>query len=356
MPKPSTKASRPAEKSESVDMMDRFGAAEPSADEPAKKADARPRAESKSMKRPAFDADDEFGIGIATPRQQHHRPYRRRAPSRLAKISAAQDVSAGEKRAMERARETWQREPENRTKRMAYIRALLAADDLAAARQEVKAWLELNAMDAEALVLQGQVRLLEGDPESALTWLESGADAQPRGTWVHDRLATAYEASGRDALACYQRALLGDVSGKKPQDALACPIASDLVSFGLSADRLGSTRTAEKLRTSGDIKLTWTGDQDVTLVVMEPSGRALSWLSQRRNLGVSGVGFEQQTLVLPRASENATYSVRVIPHRGHATGKLLVESVSARKEIQVRATSNRSEVAEVRIEWGWTAR
>jgi hypothetical protein len=283
----------------------------------------------------------------------------RRAPKmvRTANISAPQRPTASEDRSAANKRSAWENEPENRTKRMQYIRSLIAANQFSGAKLEVEKWLTLNAMDAEAAVQMAQVESMDGRFDEALTWLESGADAQPRGVWVHQRLADAYAASGRDALACAQTSLLGDIGiqtrTQRKTDILECPMTSDLSLFGLARDRLTGGEVPTNKTGSGDVHVTWTGDPDAHIEVIEPDGRVLSWLSQRRNLKVSGVGTQKSELLLPRVRSRQVYGIWMVSDKVGGAGTLTVKSGATTRVFQVQMRSNRTEVAEVSVSESW---
>ncbi len=284
------------------------------------------------------------GFGRAMPRSR--RPMIRRAS-----ITQGHPPTNSEEKVVQSRRSSWEAEPENRTKRMRYIRALVAANQFIGARAETDKWLELNLMDAEAVVQMAQLQFADGQINEALTWLESGADAQPRGTWVHRRLSDAYVASGRDALACAEAVLLGDIGNQTrtqiKKNILECPMTSDLSLFGLAPDRLVAPAPPTNQTGSGDIKLTWTGDPDAHIALLGADGRLLSWISQRRNIKVSGVGTAKSELLLPRASNREVYGVWIISDKGAANGKLTVRAGRSKTDYDVRANTSRTEVAEV---------
>ncbi|MEZ4462755.1 MAG: VIT domain-containing protein [bacterium] len=313
-----------------------------------------PKAEASAEKKRAAPSQTKSGAGanlLEVPEGmiESRRLSRRRAIPRRVRSSNVTGDLAAQSSLVEnrRKRETaWQREPENRTLRMRYIRALVAAQDVDQARSATDDWLGLNPMDAEALVQMAQIELMHAKPENALEWLESGADAQPRGVWVHERLALAYEALGDDAQACSQRVLLGDLGKGRVTDVLACPLATDLGLFGLASDRLTKGEPAKKRVSSGDIKLTWKGDPGVTLVLVEPDGRALSWLSQRRSVQVSNVGTGADELGLPSAQNYGTYGVYVVSPK-RAYGRLSVTTLGKTASFDVTTADRATKVANV---------
>lgn len=376
--KPSRVMNRPMAKeadSPTIDMFDDSragGKAGPSPSAPADSKDAsRPlgqaKAEKKAERADSVDMDESinmFGSGASVTKGEAGLAKRRSSRGRgrpvmvrKANISEPQQPTASENRNAANKRSAWENEPENRTKRMQYIRALIAANQFSGAKVEVEKWLTLNAMDAEAAVQMAQVESLDGRLDDALTWLESGADAQPRGVWVHQRLADAYAASGRDALACAQTSLLGDIGiqtrTQRKTDILECPMTSDLSLFALARDRLTGGEVPTNKIGSGDIKVTWTGDPGVHIEVIEPDGRVLSWLSQRRNLKVSGVGTPKSELLVPRVRSRQVYGIWVVSDKLGSAGTLTVKSGSTTRVFQVQMRANRKEVAEVSVSESW---
>ena len=334
---------------------------------PLGKATSKPRAAKEEARPMSLGDSDEisfFGSGGGVTKGEKtiskRRPARgRRGPTmvRNASVSEPQRPTDSENRNAANKRSAWENEPENRTKRMQYIRALIAANQFAGAETEVEKWLTLNAMDAEAAVQMAQVKSLDGHLDDALTWLESGADAQPRGVWVHQRLAAAYAASGRDALACAQTSLLGDIGiqtrTQRKTDILECPMTTDLSLFGLARDRLSGGEVPNPRVGSGDIHVSWTGDPDAHIEIIEPDGRVLSWLSQRRNIKVSGVGTQKSELLVPRVRSRQVYGIWIVSDKVGSAGTVTVQSGSTKRVFQVQGRSNRTEVAEVSVSEAW---
>jgi hypothetical protein len=218
-------------------------------------------------------------------------------------------------------------------------------------------------MDPEALVQLAQWHSLRGEVDQAIDQLANGVDAAPRGEWVQERAHRAYRAVGDAARACAHGVALRAVQ-KRPEydqdDVLACEFATDLTAWtqadesadGATAEvdggteptaaerkaqsdaertRLGlgrganpDTSTDEKrpqLRGDLQVQLTCTGNHDLDIVVLEPNGRALSWLSQRRKIKVAHVRARcHESFALPTMKNDGTY--RVVVTRADGSGRV----------------------------------
>lgn len=207
---------------------------------------------------------------------------------------------------------------------MAYIRALLGAgpSELLTADKQINDWLAINGSDPEAVVLRGQLYMLMGQGQLGLRWMSSGADMAARGKWLQTRLQAAYEAIDDGPLACAHQVSLDEINGvKNPLDVLSCqPATGEPELFEGARSRHDVPPSLAKrgaLKGQLSIKLKWSGDQDaVDLVLIEPSGRPLSWMSQRRGLKVSDVrSANQEFLALPTLP-TGQWRVRVVRTQG----------------------------------------
>lgn len=266
---------------------------------------------------PKYDFPDEMA-----PRRRHRRQYcfMQRVPT--LKPDAIDDRAL--ERQIERARARFERTPDNRTARMAYIRALLGAgpSELLTADKQINDWLAINGSDPEAVVLRGQIYMLMGQGQLGLRWMSSGADMAARGKWLQSRLQAAYEAIDDGPLACAHQVSLDEINGvKNPLDVLSCQAATgepELFEGALSHhDVPPSLAKRGALKGQLSVELKWSGDQDaVDLVLIEPSGRPLSWMSQRRGLKVSDVrSANQEFLAIPTLPTGA-WRVRVVRTQG----------------------------------------
>ena len=271
---------------------------------------------------------------------------------------AAAPLTNGERKLIERRAKASQRDPSNRTKKMAHIRALMRGgrDYKDTTRQAIEGWLEMNPMDPEAVVLRGQVALNEGDIPTAMKWLASAPDAAARATWLQTRLHKAYTATGDQALACAHRVSLDDTKLRRPAnspDILSCasPTSDDALFDDVKASTpFAPARPVKALSGRTVITAEWSTPSDIDIIVIEPNGRPLSWMSQRKRIKVAGVrslGYEQ--LAIP-STQSSTYGIKLVRADGESNPvdvKLTVKHGNDRRVINARLTDKIQEVAEL---------
>jgi len=261
--------------------------------------------------------------------------------------TAAKSPTDWERTNIDRKRKRLEREPGNRTRTMQLIRALHRADELAEAKDLIDRWIAKNHMDPEALVQLAQWHSLRGEFDEALLQLANGVDAAPRGEWVQERAHRAYVATGDEARACAHGVALRALQSRpefEEDDILACDLATDLSLWGRDASespprgsatpeaptaaerkeaieaemkKLGMSQRASTpdRSMSGQLQVEadWEGTADLDLIVIEPDGRALSWLSQRRRIDVEDVRAPgTEAFALPSMRTNGTYRIVVV--------------------------------------------
>ena len=268
--------------------------------------------------------------------RSHGRRWRREVVHKL----RAPEVypTTWEQKNAERRREQFLAETDNRSKRMRSIRAHLRAGQPDAALAETRRWLQINPFDPEAVVQEAQILAYNGQAADALQRLESALDAAPRGRWLQERVRLAYQANGNDALAC-AHAVANQALAKKPaKDApknLACPLATDMANWFGAAPLERLSEPAGELKGKLRVAITWEGAGDIDIQLIEPSGRVLSWLSQRQRLHVSGVrGGNAEQLALP-SLRNGTYKVRLVRVSGDASLQVQGTVFLGRKKLQI---------------------
>lgn len=282
-----------------------------------------PSSLSASSSVPRTSIDFFGGGGYVTPRAplpQQRRRLSQRAPSWQLREAAA--TTDAERSTADRAVKALERDETNRTRRMSAIRALIRANDARSMRL-VKAWLDLNPMDPEAVVQHAQLLAFGGDIDAFYDRLISAADAAPRGRWLQERIARAASAQGDEALLCAMNVALESTARKPPtvpSDILACPLATDLRTW--RGERVPRVEPAAQPVANGALQVTLAstgGDWDVML--LEASGRPLWWGSARRDLKFGNVTGGVEWLALPHLGA-APYSIYAIPRTGRAGDRL----------------------------------
>lgn len=351
---------------------------------PAKKKSApRPRPTRSSSD---MALDEAFGgiggVGAVQPRSRRMgRRGRARQRIDLRLEPATLEATAWEKSNVERWKKRLASEPGNRTRTMRLIRAMHRAGQFTEARERIDAWIATNDRDPEALVQLAQWHSLQGDFDAALTQLANGVDVAPRGSWIQERAHRAYDSVGSEALACAHGVALRALQ-KRPEfdedDILACPLATELAPWTeptpTSTDaaarkaeieaemrRLGVANGDAKgevsMRGNLQVEAKWEGSSDVDIIVIEPDGRALSWLSQRRRVDVGNVrGGNVERLALPVTRSRGTYEVMVVRASGNAPvkGSLEVTFKGKKKVFPFRLDAAQKTLRVAEAEWSWS--
>ncbi len=251
-------------------------------------------------------------------RSRRHRRYC--SKTYYFKTEDAQVPSSYYTRRSERARQAHRDDPSNRTKYMDAIRRAmkLEANGQGYAERTITSWLEINDMDPEALVLRGQVALNKGDVTTAKRWLFSAPDAAARAPWLLERVKNASRISGDFHMACAYEQTIADTKTKRDanQDLLECG-ASTLASTlfdGVSDEPVKRTiRHDKNLGFGGRLRIEakWNTDEQIHIVLVEPTGRLLSWMSTRQKLHVYNDEPGWQILSLPELRAGS-YDIRLV--------------------------------------------
>lgn len=232
------------------------------------------------------------------------------------------EPSSSDTRRAERAHQKLQKDLTNRTAYMDTIRRFmkLGPSHQVDAEKVVAQWLEINDMDPEAIVMRGQVALNRGDIEEATRWLFSAPDAAARAPWLLERVKLASHALGDEAMSCAYRWTLEDTSktrdaNKNPLECAPSTPESELFDNAREPSALQhSSLVEEKPRRTGraiDLELTWDDPtQDLHIILVEPSGRLLSFMSQRQRLHVEREPGKMR-LALP-SRRSGDYEVRIL--------------------------------------------
>lgn len=227
------------------------------------------------------------------------------------------------KRRLDSLRRSLDREPENRTYMMRYIRGLVRAHEHEQAKEWTEKWLATNSSDPEALVQKAQLLSHEGRFDEAVMNLASAADSAARGTWIQERIHKAYASIGEAALACQHEMSWAEARNKAFEK--KCELASDTTLFGLSQASLSAETTTVNLkRAQIEIELEWEGPARHHILLVEPDGRTLSAFSQRRGLMVSHERGREK-LVLP-SSYAGQFQVRVVSETGEGRARLSIKA------------------------------
>ncbi len=250
----------------------------------------------------------------------------------------------GAKRRLDSLRRSLDREPENRTYMMRYIRGLVRAHEHEQAKEWTEKWLATNSSDPEALVQKAQLLSHEGRFDEAMMHLASAADSAARGTWIQERIHKAYASIGEAALACQHEASWAEARNKAFDK--KCELASDTTLFGLSQASLSAETTTVNLKGGQiEIELEWQGPARYHILLVEPDGRTLSAFSQRRGLMVSNEKGREK-LVLP-SSYSGQFQVRVVSESDGGSVELSIKAGANKRTYEIEPSRTQGWVAQV---------
>jgi hypothetical protein len=175
---------------------------------------------------------------------------------------------------------------------------------------------------------------------NALISLDNATDAYPRAKWVLKRVQRAYEILGHSSMVCAYRVARQSLEKQKAtlniQD---CPLISDVKTLAIPAQPNTFVSEVEERRQKGELRvdLSWDGQADLDLFVVEPRGRMLWWLSPRRNIrhfGVVGSGPEH--IEMPTLPDGTwrVYALRRAGSTGEVNATVTVNARGTKKTLK----------------------
>lgn len=269
-------------------------------------------------------------------------------------------------------------DPTQRTAHGNLVRAALRAGHVQSL-EFARAWAEVDPDHPAALMSLADAMAADGDP-MALRAYESTLEVQPFAQRQHAELARAYESKGDQRRACSHRRAVVSIA---PQDAdNHVELARCLAREGRAREALAAaddgnrrvTKPSRELlglgselaaraavpasfdlhpRAELDVDLTWSGEGDLELAVVDTKGRRLSGLRPEGKVRVrEGAGREQ--LTLKKVSKSVFIEVtrpassRALEgERGAVRGELTVKTPHGTKRIPVSLAEGTVRVAKV---------
>lgn len=269
-------------------------------------------------------------------------------------------------------------DPTQRTAHGNLVRAALRAGH-AQSLEFARAWAEVDPDHPAALMSLADAMAADGDP-MALRAYESVLEVQPFAERQHAELARAYESKGDLVRACSHRRAVVSID---PQDGgNHVELARCLAREGRSREALDVVDDGTRRATSGsrellgvsselgarsvapasfdlhgraelDLDLTWSGEGDLELAVVDTKGRRLSGLRSEGKVKVrEGSGREQLTMKKVKKSvfvevTRPASSRSLEGERGAVRGELVVKTPSGTKRIPVSVSEGTVRVAKV---------
>ena len=199
------------------------------------------------------------------------------------------------------------KDPRDLGKRIELLSTLMTAATHHAdtTRRALSEWLDRDPLSSHAVFLSAQLALVRAQLQEARLWLNALADTSARATWIHATLMSAHTHDQNSALACAHATSLKDLDPKQtsPSDILACPASTrEALLFDVDEQREPTAAPAtEEPLTAGEVLIsaTWQEEGDIDLLVIDPTGEVISWLTNpgdARMTNVRRIGSEQLTL------------------------------------------------------------
>jgi tetratricopeptide (TPR) repeat protein len=268
--------------------------------------------------------------------------WMRRTWVRRAAVGAASESTAALRARAESARQALAANPDSRDRHRELFRWLSVAGELDEAATVAERWIARDPLDADALMRLADVAARRGDRLRAMRWLGGVADVRPDDVALLERLAVMHARAGDDATACAYRVAAAESRSRdaaKVAEAVRCERANgrgafaarmlDLLTDGdlrARAESLALTASPDALGTvRGELlaQATWDTDDDLDVVLIDPSGVRISWQGGRAGTAVSDpLGRGRESLSLGRLSTTGEWRIEVV-----RTGKLVAGSL-----------------------------
>ncbi|HWB77942.1 MAG TPA: VIT domain-containing protein [Nannocystaceae bacterium] len=240
-------------------------------------------------------------------------PGRFRPPQPKLRIAAAPPASGKNLALVESLRRTVQADPSRRTAHGALVRAAIRvghADALAFA----KAWADVDPEHAPALTALADVLAAQGDPIATRAYA-SALEVTPFSRSQHDALARAFASKGDLRRACSHRRAIVSIdpqdashhadlatclhkAGRTPEARLVIADAhgrarTELASLARAeAELAGVTTAPAALKGQLRATLTWTGEDDLDVAIVDKAGRRISAMHPAKLTVREGAGLE----------------------------------------------------------------
>lgn len=262
--------------------------------------------------------------------------------------------------------------PDSRDKLEALFGLVVRRESLEEAHAVMTTWTARDPLDLPATLRRSELSLREGDRARALRVLTGALDGKPDDVTLADGIAEVALRDGNTKLAC---ALYAVHAEGRPNDVdavakrVAClrdagdEVGASAVLDGIEAAkrpsieaRVPAVRALKPAPLWGDLRVTAAfSGADVDLVIVDPKGARLSWLSPTGVRASDARSTTSETLAVPWAGAGA-WSVEVLRTSADAptSGTVTMSVLGETRAFPFTLTSTRAVVAKVQI--GWSSR
>ena len=210
-------------------------------------------------------------------------------------------LPAGLANEIERAEEAVKQAPDERARHAALFAVLAPLDSTAEAQRALLRWTDRDPFDADAILRRSELVARDGERDRALRIALGALDARPDDFGLADGLADVALRAGDPRLAC---ALLAVHASLVPTDAKA--VAKRLACAKDTASPPSKTASV----TGVELDATWSGDVDLDVALIAPSGARLSWASPIGVRAIDATKLGHENLVVT-ATPEGRYAIEI---------------------------------------------
>ena len=263
--------------------------------------------------------------------------------------------------------------PDSRDKLESLFGLVARRDSLEEARTVMSTWVSRDPLDLPAILRRSELALREGKRAQALRVLTGALDSKPDDVTLADGIADVALRAGETKLAC---ALYTVHVEARPNDTDA--VARRIGCLRDAADEIGASAVLDSIDSArhaaiearvpamrafkpaaawGDLTVrgTWTG-ADLDLVVVDPKGNRLSWLSPTGVRASDSHSTSGEALAVPWAGAGG-WTIEVVRDNATeapASGTVTVQVLGETRSFPFVLQGNRAVVGRVNV--GWASR
>lgn len=262
--------------------------------------------------------------------------------------------------------------PDSRDKLESLFGLVSRRDSLEEAKTVMSTWVQRDPLDLPATLRRSELALREGNRAHALRVLTGALDSKPDDVTLADGIAEVALRAGESKLAC---ALYSVHVEARPNDIDA--VAKRVACLRDSGDEVGVSTVLDSIDAArhvavearvpamralkpaiawGDLTVrgSWTG-ADLDLVVVDPKGSRLSWLSPTGVRASDAYSTTSETLAVPWAGAGGwTIEVTRANSDTPASGTVTVQLLGETRTLPFTLQGNRAFVGRVNV--GWSSR
>jgi len=289
----------------------------------------------------------------------------RRIWERTGSFSAEHVPADANLRALTKAEDVFEREPERRGALKNLLALYRRRGELDHADLLIRRWVEKEPLDPDALTARADAAATRGQRSDAIRLLGSVIDARPDDVKAQQRLARLYRWSGELEQSCRYWLALAEFHSDKPDwlvQAVRCTRSTDRAWLGdyLLGNASDSVRRqAERLLErafepddvlSGDLRAEamWSGDADIDIAFITPEGQRVSWLGAptRQVISARNVTSRRTEGIALRNAPAGNYVIQLVrvSGAGPISGELSLTVVNSKRTLPFTLRDERTVV------------